>query len=102
MFLKRTYAECVQGLPPAGEVTGEPGESVLPTHFKTFRYSEVNRNSTSSPTTTQQSPRKKKPKKKFAYRLKNFQDDFPDLFQANDADVSNCMDFNHLCLFLSL
>ena len=41
-FRTRTYSECVQGLSPGDEVTGEPGESVIPTHFKTFRYTELN------------------------------------------------------------
>ena len=92
-FRKRTFSECVQGLPPADEVTGDPGESVLPTHFKTFIYTELN-NCTSSSGSARLSLKKKKPLKnkvkEVVKRLQDFPDDLQDFLLVDD--VSDCME----------
>ena len=94
-FRTRTYSECVQGLPPGDEVTGEPGESVLPTHFKTFRYTELN-NCASLSASARLSPKKKKPLKnkvkEVVKRLQDFPDDLQDFFLVDDVKLSNCME----------
>ena len=94
-FRTRTYSECVQGLPPGDKMTGELGESVLLTQFKTFRYTELN-NCVSLSASARLSPKKKKPLKKqikeVVKRLQNFPDDLQDFFLVDDIKVSNCME----------
>ena len=70
-FVNGHFRSVFLGLSPGDEVTGKPGESVLPTPFKAFRYTELN-NCASSSTSARLSPKKKKPLKNKVKEVVNY------------------------------